>query len=123
MKLQPKKAKLEKVYNHIDNRKADKITRNDHRDYLKSFHEQGHKCLVCGHWQIEAHHIDPKDNRTIVPLCAYHHRGAYYDENNPFHEKGFYAHRGTRSAEFRLKYPDEYLMTIARGLFYASRNA
>ena len=114
MKLQPKKAKLEKNYTHVDNRKAEKVTREDYREYLKHFHEQKHPCLVCGHIPTEAHHIDPQDNRTVVPICAWHHRGFGVA---PEGEGGYFLHRGMRSAEFKRDYPESTMREIAKELF------
>lgn len=122
MKLQPKKAKLEKNYTHVDNRKAEKVTREDYREYLKHFHTQKHSCIVCGKQPAEAHHVIPQDNRTIVPICAWHHRGFGVA---PEGEGGFFLHRGMRSKEFREAYPDEYMLQRAREFYneYAASQA
>lgn len=130
-KIKPKSAKLEKPNMPIDNRKANKVKRSQHRDYLEYFHAHGHECLECGtRANIEAHHVVPQDNRTVVPLCSYCHRGDNRDNcficeddngvpgNAPFAVvKGYYLHRGTRSAEFREKWTDEKLLEIADGLY------
>lgn len=127
-KLKPKAAKLEKPNMPTDNRKADKVKRSQHREYLEYFHVQGHACLECGtKANIEAHHVVPQDNRTITPFCTFCHRG---DErqgrkilNNMQYNtkmdvaKGYYLHRGTRSAEFSEKWTDEKLLEIADELY------
>ena len=128
MKLQPKQAKLKKNFTHTDNRKADKVKRGDHKDYLQWLKHQPLQCLECGTLHnIELHHVDSQDDRTVVPFCSYCHRGderqkrIIYDtvHGNALASvlKGFYLHRGTRSAEFRKKWTDEILLTIAKKLY------
>ena len=135
-KLKPKAAKLEKPNMPTDNRKANKVKRSQHRDYLEYFHAQGHECLECGtRVNIEAHHVVSQDNRTVVPFCSYCHRGddrqgrvfANYEPLQNFVNtiKGYYLHRGTRSAEFMEKWTDEKLLKIADELYeeYQKHNA
>ena len=129
-KIKPKAAKLEKPNMPTDNRKANKVKRSQRRDYLEYFHAHGHECLECGtRANIEAHHVVPQDNRTVVPFCSYCHRlhnknGALiveYDDGNgntPFSVlKGYCMHHGTKSAEFRAKWNDKKLLEIANKLY------
>jgi len=49
-------------------------------DYLQWVHNT-QKCLVCGSGNIEAHHIKHhsikgRDDRYIIPLCPFCHRGS-----------------------------------------------
>lgn len=124
MKLKPKAAKLEKQ-NLPTKKNKNKVKRSDHRNYLEYFHQQGHKCIVCGtDKNIEAHHCVPSDNRTIVSLCSYCHRGderegrriqaGAYRNTRAIVGKGYFCHRGSESKAFRHNFPDEYLMQIAR---------
>jgi hypothetical protein len=121
MKLKQKAAKLEKM-NLPGKKNKIKVKRGDHKDYVKWFHDQKFSCIECTSRQTEAHHIVPSDDRTIVPICPYHHRGAYFIKDNKEHEKGFYLHRGTRSKEFREKFPDKKLMQLAKGLYKDYQN-
>jgi hypothetical protein len=134
-----KKADLKKPNMPVDTRKFGNVKRGDHRDYLSWFHNQCFTCLECSSPFIEADHINPQDDRTVVPFCSYCHRG---DERqgrpvlapsgatkerfealhlgdmprNTYHfvTKGFYRTRGTRMAEFKKRWPDDVLLKIAQ---------
>lgn len=131
MKLKQKQAKLQKTFTHVDNRKKDKVKRGDYKEYVAWFHEQPLQCLECGTlYDIEADHINPQDDRTIVPFCSYCHRGDNLrgrkflilpvgNANNTFDfvTVGYYRTRGTRTAEFKAKWSDEVLLKIAERLY------
>jgi len=130
-----KKAPLVKNVGIVDNRKKDKVKRGDHKKYMAWFHKQGFECLECGtKYNIEADHIDPQDDRTVVPFCSYCHRGdnknnCYIDDssekpgNTPFAvSKGYYRTRGTRTAEFKAKWSDEILLKIAANIYKRFEN-
>ena len=63
------------------------------KDYLVWIHKNK-ACIVCGDWNIEAHHVYSnlhnveRCDRLIVALCAEHHRGS---KCSPHGNKGEFA--------------------------------
>lgn len=146
-KIVGKRVDLKKPNLPVDNRKSGKVKRGDYRDYLLWFHSQPLKCLECGSPFFEADHINPQDDRTVVPFCSYCHRGDERENRhilspssssrerfnalhlsssprNTFHfvTKGFYRTRGTRTSEFKERWPDDVLLKIAAGYYRQYQN-
>ncbi len=79
------------------------------KDYLSYMHNSEKRCVVCGRFDIELHHIKTKtqtfrNDNQVVPLCVEHHRGNF-------------APHGFDSGEFYKEYPKELLLKWAEEFY------
>lgn len=105
-KEQTKSNRLKPKYSSKNKKK---ITSED-KTYLQYLQCLDEKCIVCGSYSIEWHHVkknsvDKKDHTKLIPLCPMHHRLS----------NDFSAH-GTPK-KFKEKYPIEAQNQIAEKFY------
>lgn len=53
------------------------------------------RCLVCGAWPVEVHHIGkPRSDMRVIPLCPRHHRREFGPDAFHYSERNFYERHG-----------------------------
>jgi len=58
----------------------------NHKAYFSWIHSTGKRCVVCGKYDIEIHHITDinrikgkrRDHKRVVPLCKNHHKDSKF---------------------------------------------
>ena len=62
----------------------------NHKDYFNYLHNSNQKCVICGGYNIEIHHItdvhkikgDRRDHKRVVTLCKNHHKESKFGIHN-----------------------------------------